>query len=113
MNTMIKNHHTKRQVGQNPTKTKQIKLLRILMNQRKQVLHRAIKINHATAAGRKDISVLNVKRRIQERKKTGHFAKLSQTYRLRTSLQGKMMSQLEITKAFKAIVHHQSIGMDY
>ncbi len=32
-------------------------------------MHRAIKINHATAAGRKDISVLNVKRRIQERKK--------------------------------------------
>ena len=100
----------RRQVGQNPTKTKQITLPRI---QTKQVLHRITKIKHVIVAARKDTSVLNAKRRIQERKKTGHFEKLSNIHRLRHSLQEATMNGLLITIAFRVIVHPESTGMDY
>ena len=83
------------------------------MKQRKQVLHKATRTRHVIDAARKDISVQNVKRRIEERRKTGRFNKLSNIRRLRHSPQEVTMNQLLKTKAFRAIVHQESIGMDY
>ena len=74
---------------------------------------RITKIKHVIVASRKDTSVLNAKRRMQERKKTGPFNKLSNIHRLRHSLQEATMNPLLITIAFRAIVHWESIGIDY
>jgi hypothetical protein len=79
----------------------------------KQVLHsRTTKTRHVTVVERKDTSVLNVKRRIQERKKTGHSKKPSNIFKVKLKPQEQTTNRLLKQKVFRAIVHQELVGMD-
>jgi hypothetical protein len=76
----------------------------------RQVLHRAARLRHAIDVERRGILDLSAPIRIQSRRKIGSFGKPSYICRLNNK---KTMSLLLTMQVLQAIVHQESVGVDY
>jgi hypothetical protein len=108
----IKETRDQGRTGMTPRRRTMMKL-HLLLQAARQVLHRTARLKHAIAVERKDILVLNAPSRTQSRRMIGTFGNPSYICRLNNKMNKKTMSQLLTMQVLQAIVHQESVGVDY